>query len=128
MIINHDSGPGMSARKGAVLAALSALRYEKEVAGIRFGGVFIPTDRQTCSILTGAYVQAVGNPNFAIKFKSPDGTFTPINAGQIIAVGNAVTAHVQACFDQESVLSAAIHACFNQAELTAINIETGWPE
>jgi hypothetical protein len=117
----------LAAAKRAKLAELAALRYEREVAGITFAGKVIPTDRQTCSILTGAYVQAAGNPAFAIKFKSPDGTFTPIGAAQIIAVGNAVTAHVQACFARESDLADAINAAADFAALAAIDTEAGWP-
>lgn len=117
----------LAAAKRAALGALAALRYEKETAGITFGGVLIPTDRQTCSILTGAYVQAAGNSAFAIRFKSPDGTFTPINAAQILAVGDAVTAHVQACFARESDLADAINAAQDFAALAAIDTGSGWP-
>lgn len=117
----------LAAAKVARLAALAAHRYEIETAGISFGGTTIPTDRQTCAILTGAYVQAAGNPAFAIKFKSPDGTFTPINATQILAVGDAVTAHVQACFARESDLADAINAAQDFAALAAIDTGSGWP-
>lgn len=118
----------LDAAKAMALAELASLRYTKETAGIAFGGATIPTDRQTCSILTGAYVQAAGNAAFAIKFKSPDGTFTPINAAQIIAVGNAVTAHVQACFAHESDLADAIKAARTFAELAAVDMTAGWPK
>jgi len=117
----------LAAAKVARLAALAAHRYEIETAGISFGGTTIPTDRQTCAILTGAYVQAAGNPAFAIKFKSPDGTFSPINAAQILAVGDAVTAHVQACFARESDLADAINAAQDFAALAAIDTGSGWP-
>lgn len=110
------------------LAALADERWRREVGGTVVNSVPILTDRESRSILTGAYVQAMSNPTFSIRWKVAPGIFTTLDASTIIAIGDAVSAHVQACFDREDTLSGQILAAIDADALTAIDIAAGWPE
>lgn len=102
------------------LSALAALRYEKETAGIEVNGTRIRTDRETQSILDSAQRKAESNPDLVVDWKGENG-WVELTSPQIIAIGNAVFAHVQACFKREKEVS----------ELLDVDIETdittGWP-
>lgn len=116
--------------RDALFAALSDRRWRAETAGIVVGGAPIRTDRESQSVLTSAYVQAFSNPDFAVRWKIGQGQFVTLNAATIIAIGDAVTAHVQACFDNEDQLTTAILAAFGQGDhdaLESFDIEAGWP-
>lgn len=52
---------------------------------------------------------------------------TSFRRGKGIAIGDAVTAHIQGCFANEAALTAAILAAGDVAALAAIDIESGWP-
>lgn len=114
--------------KAAMLSALAAIRYGRETGGIILQGTPFKTDRETQAILTGAFVMASADANFTITWKSAPGVHTPIDAQTILAVGAAVTAHVQTCFEHEADLAAAVIAAQDATELDAIDITKGWPE
>lgn len=109
------------------LAALAARRWQAETGGIVFMGMSIKTDEDTQRKITGAYVQATRDSGFVVKWKVAPGVFIDLDAAAIIAIGDAVTAHIQACFANEAALTAAILAAGDVAALSAIDIESGWP-
>jgi hypothetical protein len=45
----------------------------------------------------------------------------------LVAIGDAVEAHVQDCFLREREICALIAAAADAAALAAIDIESGWP-
>lgn len=117
-------------RRAAKLSALANRRWQAETGGIVVGGVSVKTDRESQGKLTAAYVKAMNDPGFAIaNWKVAPGVFVQLDAAGIIAIGDAVTAHVQSCFDREVDLDAAIMAVADGdvAALDAIDIDTGWP-
>lgn len=115
------------AKKSAKLATLAARRWQAETGGIVFMGMSIKTDEDTQRKITGAYVQATRDSGFVVKWKVAPGVFIDLDAAAIIAIGDAVTAHIQACFANEAALTAAILAAGDVAALSAIDIESGWP-
>lgn len=107
---------------------LSDLRWEKEVGGMMFGSFPVKTDRETAAILTAAYVKALNNPSYVIPdWKIADGVFVTLDSPTIIMLGDAVEAHVQACFTREKVLTMEIMSAQDASELAAIDITVGWP-
>ncbi|MFN4131277.1 MAG: DUF4376 domain-containing protein, partial [Paracoccaceae bacterium] len=64
--------------------------------------------------ITGAALQAVLDPAVTIRWKTPDG-YVDLDAPTILALAQAVRAHVQACFDREAGL------------IDGGDIEAGWP-
>lgn len=112
------------------LAELADLRWRKETGGIVVGGMPIKTDRESQGLLTGAYIMASANPAFSINWKVANGVFVPIDAATIVMAGDAVTGHVQACFDREEELTTLLISAFaadDAAALAAIDITAGWP-
>ena len=102
-------------------AEIAAARYEKETAGVEVNGVLVDTDRDSQSLITGAALAAVIDGEYALNWKTESG-FIHLTAPEIIAVAQAVRAHVQSCFDREGELVALVDAAQNAEELNAIDI------
>jgi len=111
-----DNSPARCARD------IAARRYQAETAGITAEGTHVPTDRDSQALVTGAALAAVLDPNYTCRWKTGEG-FVTLAAEQIIAMASDMRAHVQACFDREAELLAALEAgSFTQAML-----DEGWP-
>ena len=93
----------------ALPAKLAEYRYQKETGGITYNGIVtfggdgitIPTDRDSRANMTGAYIKAKDNPDYTVDWKLPSG-FVPLTASEIIAIADAVEAHVKDCFTAEA--------------------------
>jgi hypothetical protein len=91
------------------LYAHAALRrWEKETGGMMIGDLTIFTDDRSKMMIMGARIKAQSDPEFVTKWKTASGGFEEIDAPTIIAVSDAVLAHVDACFSLESDVIAAI--------------------
>lgn len=88
---------------------LAQWRWEKETGGITLGETFIYTDRETQAKLTSAYIKAQANSEFTIdNWKFGANQFLTLDAQTIITIGDAIVAHVQACFDEEALYSSQV--------------------
>jgi hypothetical protein len=99
-------------------------RYAVETAGIVFNGMLVMTDRQSQSLITGAYNYVDANPDVTVHFKTTSG-FVELTAAQVKAVANAVAAHVQACFAAEGEVDQQIIA--GTIAMTAQIDAFAWP-
>lgn len=109
---------------------LAEKRYRVETGGIVVGGEPIDTTDRSKVLINGSYnlsLQNVETPGFAVPFKTVNG-WVNIPASDMIAIGSAVGWHVLNCFAREQELSALIAAATTNAEVEAIDIESGWPE
>ncbi|WP_162488221.1 DUF4376 domain-containing protein [Azospirillum lipoferum] len=107
--------------------ALAALRWERECSGITMpDGSFIATDDRSKTLLNGKYRTAEKYPERLHRWKGPEGEVT-LTSGQVIAIGDAVSDYVQACFDRELDLIADIDAAETAVAVWAVDIATGWP-
>lgn len=125
----HDPIP-LDELRDIILDRLAARRWIAETGGIVAHGAPIKTDRESQSVLTGAFVQASANPAFTVRWKVGRGAFVTLDAATIVALGNAVTSHVQACFNREDELTGDILAAFaagDREALEAIDLDAGWP-
>ena len=77
------------------------LRYDAENGGIEVSGMPVQTDQASQTKIMAARILAKEDANYTVKWKTAAG-FVELNATQIIAVADAVRAHVQACFDAEA--------------------------
>ncbi|MEN6375559.1 MAG: DUF4376 domain-containing protein [Smithella sp.] len=109
------------------LAELAAYRFAKETAGITINGAIIRTDLESQAMINGAVAYANLNPTALIDWKAANG-WVQIDKDTVIAVGNAVGAHVQACYSRERVHAEAIAALTTPAEILVYDFTTGWPE
>lgn len=101
--------------------ALPAYRYEIENVGLDMGSILIQTDQFTRTNLIGARIRATEDPTYSVKWKTTAG-FVTLDAATIIAVADAVAAHVQKCFDAEAAITGqtfesidAMKAAFDEA-------------
>lgn len=102
--------------------SIAARRYEAEVGGITLNGMQIDTDDRSKLLINGAALEATIDPAYVMQWKTPGG-FIELTAQQVIGIARAVRAHVQACFDREGELLAALDA----GTLTAAMLNEGWP-
>lgn len=103
-------------------AMIAARRWQAETGGAVVEGMPLDTGRDSQALITGAAVSAMLDSNYTVRWKTQSG-FVELNAEQIIAVASAVRAHVQACFDREAELLAALDA----DDFTPAMLEEGWP-
>lgn len=94
-------------RAQAVKDHLSAYRYQKENGGITVSATPVQTDRNSRPDLIGARINAKEDADYTVNWKTPTG-FVELNATQIIAIADAVSAHVQKCFAAEAAIKAAV--------------------
>ena len=101
--------------------AIKDRRDQAITAGITVAGVPIHTDEISQTRITGAAVAAIMDADYSVQWKAADGTFVTLSAAQVIGIASAVRAHVQAAFDREAELRAAVLAG------DPYDIEVGWP-
>lgn len=102
-------------------AEIASVRYEAETAGTTVNDITIDTGRDSQALITGAALAAMLDENYSLNWKTAKG-FIHLTAPEIIAVAQAVRAHVQSCFDREGELVAQVDAAQNAEELDAIDI------
>lgn len=104
------------------LSAIATRRYEAETSGTTVEGMPVNTERDSQALLTGAALQSMLDPNYTVRWKTAGG-FVDLDAQQIIGLASAVRSHVQACFDRESELVAAVEG----GSYTESMLDEGWP-
>ena len=112
--------PSFDELKTAKRDKIAAARYEAETGGCTVDGVTIATDRGSQALLTAAVVTARLDVEFKTRWKCADGHFVTLDAMQLRAIGDAVTAHVEACFAREGELCEQIDTAQTPEELAAI--------
>ncbi len=113
--------PSLGELKAQKKAEIAASRYVAETSGITVSGATIDTDRDSQALITGAALAAVIDGEYALNWKTTAG-FIHLSAPEIIAVAQAVRAHVQSCFDREGELVAQVDAAQSKEDLDAIEI------
>lgn len=113
--------PTFDELKAQKKASVAAARYEREIAGVEVNGILIDTGRDSQALITGAALAAMLDADYSLNWKTTSG-FIHLSAPEIIAVAQAVRAHVQACFDREGELVALVDAAQTAEELDAIEI------
>ncbi len=98
---------------------IATKRWEEETSGILYNDIFIKTDRDSQSAMFNIALIAMQDPTYTCKWKTQDG-FITLNASQILEIASMIRAHVQACFDKESLLYEQIDACTTLEELETI--------
>lgn len=91
-------------------AYTAARRWQKEVGGISVAGVAVATDDRSKMMIMGARLKAAADPGFSTGWKIAGGGFVRLGAAELIAISDAVLAHVDACFAIEAALLSAIAA------------------
>lgn len=115
-----------AARDEAVAAdwmrKIEARRYQAEIGGIELQGLPIATDDRSKTLINGSALKALRNSAYTLRWKTEEG-FIDLPAEQVLVMADAVADHVQACFDREAQLQAAVADGSINAEM----LEQGWP-
>ena len=102
---------------------IAARRYTAETSGTVIAGMPIDTDDRSKTLINGAALRAYRNTDYVLRWKTSDG-FVDLPAAQVLAIADAVSEHVQLCFDREDALLVAVA----DGSITAEMLEEGWPE
>ncbi|MEX2450372.1 MAG: DUF4376 domain-containing protein [Rhodospirillales bacterium] len=113
--------------RAAKLAALAAYRYDREVGGFDFSGAHVTADDRDKTLIIGARTMAKEDSEYAKDWKVAPGQYVTLDATALIALGDALEAHVSACFANEKTHSDAIVAFEDAADIAAYDFTTGWP-
>lgn len=83
-------------------------RWQKEVGGITVNGIPIATDDRSKQMIMGARMAAEASSEFTTPWVASDGSVYVLTAANVIAISNAVLAHVGACFATYATVAAQI--------------------
>lgn len=119
----YDAKPVALAAK---LNALADFRWQKEIGGIVINGMIIETTDRSKTLVTGALMLAQSNPAATFQFKTTDNQYVEVDAAGMVAIYQAIGAHVQACFAKEQVVAAQIVALATWQEIEAFDIAQAW--
>jgi hypothetical protein len=93
-----------------LMAHAADRRWRIETGGILVAGVPVATDDRAKIMIMGARVAASADPAWSTVWHGSDGETYPLDAGAMIAVSNAVEAHVNATFATFATIRAGILA------------------
>lgn len=94
----------------ALVAYARELRWLKEIGGIIVEGVPIATDDRSKIMIVGARVAAQVDPAWSTVWQGSDGKAYPVTGAAMVAISDAVHAHVNATFTVLATVLAAIDA------------------
>lgn len=113
VVVAHDPtivGPA------TLIAHAADKRGQRELGGIVIGGVPVATDDRSKIMIMGARVAAAADAGWETVWHGADGETYPLNAASMIAISNAVEAHVNATF----AIFAAVKADIQSGAITSL--------
>jgi hypothetical protein len=116
-------------RKAAMLVAIRAARWAHEQGGFTGPQGPVRTDDATQAKITGAValMGLMGENPPPLDWELSPGVFASITLPQLKGLAVLIGQHVQTCFTRSRQLSEAVMAATKHTDLSAIDIETGWP-
>ena len=96
--------------EAGLVAYAAELRGRREVGGIVVAGVPVATDDRSKMMIVCARVAAMADPEWTTVWRGADGNTYPINAQAMIAISDAVQAHVNDSFATFAAVKAHIES------------------
>jgi hypothetical protein len=106
----------------SVKGTIAARRYTAETSGTTLNSIFIDTGRDSQALVTGAALSAMLDSTYVCNWKTTEG-FIQLDSPTLIGIAQAIRKYVQACFDREAELLAAVDA----GTYTDAMLDDGWP-
>lgn len=114
--------------KAELYEAVRAKRWEVETAGIEVAGERVATDEKAQGKISGAVLLLDKDPaRQVVNWEAQPGVWVALDRPTVEALGVAVGAHVQDCFDRCFALWEEIQAAQSHEDLQSIDIQGGWP-
>lgn len=88
----------------------AAVRWRARLAGIVVAGVHIAADDTSLVMIAGARIKAESDPTWTTQWAAGGSVVVPLTSAQVIAISDAVLAHVDATFATFADVVAAIAA------------------
>lgn len=125
------AGQQLAARRAELPATITADRDRREAAGFPYQGKVMDStplsvQRITAAALAAQVALAAGQP-FSLDWTCADNSTLTLDAAGIIGMPVALAKHAAALHAHARNLKAAVAAAVDQAELDAIDIQSGWP-
>ncbi|MFW6344716.1 MAG: DUF4376 domain-containing protein [Halomonas sp.] len=123
-----DPAARLEARKEALRDAVRDRRWRAEQRGVELDGLRLRTDERSQQRVTSLVTAIVADEqadNF--DFEAQPGQWITVTREEGVAIGKALSQHVQACFSHCKTLHAHIDAAEDDDALEGINIQAGWP-
>lgn len=123
-----DPGARLEARKEAVRDAARDRRWRAEQRGVELNGLHLRSDERSQQRVTSLVTAITADEqadNF--DFEAQPGQWITVTRAEGIAIGKALSQHVQACFSHCKALHAQIGAAQDEEALETINLQAGWP-
>lgn len=105
----HPS-PDTPAEPADLLAYAADLRWQREVGGVTVAAVPVSTDDRSKVMIVGARVAAAADPEWSTIWHGADGNTYQIDAPAMLAISDAVQAHVNGTFATFATVKAQIEA------------------
>jgi hypothetical protein len=116
----------LSEIKQQLIAAATALRWEKETGGIELGGVRVGTTIDDQNRISGVLSAIALGGLVEVDFKAQNG-WVRLTASEIQGIAQYISAHVQSCFTAERVHHEAIERLASAEELATYDLTQYWP-
>lgn len=95
------------AKDALIGSHIKTYRQEREVGGFSAFEMSFESDEKTERRVVGAWAKAKADPTYSVdKWKVGD-IFVSLSNSTLIGIGDAFDAHIQKCFEAESVVEAA---------------------
>lgn len=125
---NYWEDDALESAKAEKRRVVKELRNTHEAKGVMTPFGMIDSDPVSQRKITGAVLMAlIAGESFSIEFTMANNTNVTMNGEQITLAGVIVGQHVSACQARKTALDALINDATTQAELDAIDPDTGWP-
>ena len=108
--------PNPSEVKAGLTGYARNKRWQIENGGMLCGGVPIATDDRSKIMIIGARMAATSNPDWETVWYGADGQAYPLNSAAMIAISDAVEAHVNATF----AIFAGVKADIDAGNITGV--------
>jgi hypothetical protein len=121
----------LDAARADVLAAINAARDRKEAEGFGFLGKWLQSDERSAARIANAALTAstslATGQSFSVSWAAGDNTTIMLDAAGMLAMQAALTQRAASLHYYSRGLKDQVQAAATIDELTAVDIDTGWP-
>lgn len=100
----------LAEHKASLKRVAKAMRMQRETGGFMLGDMFIESDEKTERRIIGAWAKAKDDSDYSIADWKVGNDFVTLDAATLIAIGDALSAHISQSFTFEKAVNAEIES------------------